>query len=207
MDNTYKIPESVSQAGTFIADGVINKDLFGKNGNKKILFFLKEAYTKQPQFKLTDFLNKGKIPKMWRTAASWAYMMNHPEEARQLDRNKLDEMIRYCAVVNIKKINGKSKSEDKDLKKYFEVNKDNLKEQILEIDPDIIITGRTFVFLKELFKMEDKHTHVKGSGMGFYRMKDSAVIIARLRHPAYLKVQSDDYFEAVRMMYRDFVRG
>ncbi len=55
------------------------------------------------------------------------------------------------AIVNIKKSNGHSSSDFEDLGNYLKEDIFLLKEQIENIDPDIILCGNTFEFLKMIF--------------------------------------------------------
>lgn len=105
-----------------IKDEIIQEEKFGQDNYPRMLFFLKEAYTSNPDgFDLTEYLreDKYKLPRMRKNAASWACLFIDPTAAKEKKMSKLKEAMAHCAVVNIKKENGKSKSSHADLAKHF----------------------------------------------------------------------------------------
>jgi tRNA A37 N6-isopentenylltransferase MiaA len=139
---------------------------------------------------------------MWKNAASWACLLANPTVAKEKKKSKLKEAMAHCAVVNIKKENGKSKSSHADLAIHFESNKSDLLSEIETINPQIIITGGTFRYLVKLF---EGITPVTGGeledNIGFYQTADKKLIV-RLRHPSFPKATSDAYYELIQSKYQ-----
>jgi hypothetical protein len=189
-----------------IKDGIIHEDTFGQDNYPRMLFFLKEAYTSNPDgFDLTEYLrdDKYELPRMWKNAASWACLFTDPTVAKEKKKSKLKEAMAHCAVVNIKKENGTSNSSHADLAAHFEKNKSDLFIQIKDIKPQIIITGGTYRYLVQLF---EGITPVAGGeledNIGFYQTADKKTLIVRLRHPSFPKATSDEYYKLIQSRYQ-----
>ena len=146
-----KYPDSV-----LITDGIIDTELW-KNSKIKILFLLKEAYGKKRH--LPDYINQSKAKgRTFIPLAQWAYAIQEITKKKKLSifsKNKsiINPPLLSSAVINIKKVNGKKSSDNKDLVKYVNENWEEIKKQINTINPDIIVCGNTWSLIHS--KLQD----------------------------------------------------
>lgn len=158
-------------AERFVKDGIINPEEWNKPENKeKILFILKEPNGEQNEpasdggTDLVASLRKDQNIKehvTWRNINYWAYGLLHTNadnpipdlnEVKQASERSLDKV----AVINLKKIYGFSKANDKELEYYAKNDCDLILEQIKEINPDIIVTCNNMYLLKQYIIPEDE---------------------------------------------------
>ena len=155
--------------GKFIFDGIVNENLWAVS-DKKILFLLKEAYLKgkETEGNLCKWFNEGPIWKIWWVVSDWIYALqnvtleNIPAyyDFNYNDSEESTKRVRSSAVVNLKKSEGKSNTDFDNLMKFVENDKEYIKAQILEINPDIIVCGNTHYCLEVVF---DARRDEKGS--------------------------------------------
>lgn len=156
----------------FIYDGIVNEDLWAAS-NKKIMFLLKEAYLKnnETEANLCKWFNEGPIWKMWWTVSDWVYALQNVTsewipayyDFSYNNHDEATERIRSSAVVNLKKSEGESNTDFNNLMKFVDNDKDYIKAQILEINPEIIVCGNTHYCLEVVFDAErdNKGTIIK----------------------------------------------
>ena len=139
-------------------DGIVDPDNY-----HGLLFLLKEAYSKKQEFgecNLVADLAKSGPWGMWNRVCEWAYGIENTTADKIApfhvfsDEEKRKALSRL-AVVNVKKINGKSTSSNEDLKKYVEDNKEVLRKEIGSIQPKIVICGNTFRYMKSIFDIKN----------------------------------------------------
>lgn len=182
----------MEDSNDFITDGIVDTETWFKPMNEKILFLLKEAYSKSEpvEWDLPKWLcgNKcmenceKKCSKCWPTGTTYnhvaeaTYMILNPNlgfdnwlgaESRKTKeyREKRREYLKKIAVVNIKKYSGLPKSETNNLQKHVEKHGDLLKKQIEEIHPTVIICGGTYKYLKGLYNIEELDNEFNGGTM------------------------------------------
>lgn len=139
----------------FISDGLVDKVKWQAEDNKKILFVLKEAYGGDENWSLTEWLSElNDYPKIWKRIIEWTYGIHNTTETsiagyspKICEENK--DLIKNIAVLNIKKSRGKSRSNYEEIKKYARDDRDEIREQIKIISPNIIVCGSTFSALNE----------------------------------------------------------
>lgn len=196
----------------FIKDGVIDPEVWYTQ-DERILFILKEAYTNEEiteNADLTDDLKKYVSSKgrIWNAVAEWTYGLTNtakdtvpyfdnwlgvPNEDFEKYKNARADILKKCAVINIKKSNGKNTSDDIDLLKYVKEDGDLLARQIEIIDPTIIVCGSTFHLLKDvkkdknvdekrILKIFGEDTHKLPDAKGCYTINGRPVIA--YYHPA-----------------------
>ena len=150
----------------FIEDGVVNPNIYYACEDR-ILFLLKEAYSDDEEFCLTEYLaDKGKgIPAMWRRVTEWTKLiveaLNGNIGKALFKRNgefeRLgNEYLQRIAVVNIKKSGGKSNSGNDDLQKYVDKDAEELLAQLKICDPTIIVCGNVEQYLRQILKLDKK---------------------------------------------------
>jgi hypothetical protein len=120
----------------FISDGIIDESRWN-NSKIKIMFLLKEAYGDQKEdWDITKLIRdewKGPKHKIWWTASYWLYAIHKtssemiqdlPSSVPDFDLCK--EYLLSTSIVNIKKSFGTSSSNDEDLWRYVEWDKELL---------------------------------------------------------------------------------
>ncbi|MEZ8372003.1 hypothetical protein AB6C94_21660 [Vibrio splendidus] len=163
----------IHKGAFFIADGILDKGAWGKS-KVKVLFLMKEAYESDEdstkEWNLNDYLRETPLSSlsktMWWSIAQWLKGINHLHEHGNLlpfdqgfkNDPSLNEVFRSCAIINLKKSGGISRSSDENIKKYVESDWDLIWMQIEEINPDLIICGSTYPLIAS--KLETpKHSH------------------------------------------------
>lgn len=147
----------------FIFDGIVN-ETFWNESNKKIMFFLKEAYILGDDLEgnLCKSLNKWYIWKMWWVVSDWVYALNNVTLESipayyNFDYNdhwEATKRVRSISVVNVKKSEGKPNSEFDDLMGFVKNDKEYIAKQVEEINPEIIVCGNTDYYFEYVFEAE-----------------------------------------------------
>lgn len=181
----------------FISDGAVNADAYQKS-NPKIVFFLKEAYSKNndENWSLTDWLNGGAMTKMWSTVSEWTYGIRNttsstiPQKPRLTRGEKID-LLKTIAIVNVKKSNGKSTSTYADLLNFVKSDLLYLKKELEILSPDIIVCGNNSSLLRAIYGANIQKDKVDSTGLidaDFMRQNGYALIdnhiIVDFYHPA-----------------------
>lgn len=196
--NSYQINHADN---VFIKDGIVCKTQW--NSQKiRPLFLLKEAYHKEnvPFWHLIDdhlLLKDNTTSTLWKRVSEWAYaIMNTTEYSiaeydPKLWYEKLNfnyygnEYLNKIAVMNIKKSNGKEISDMNEIQAYAEYDKKELKQQIEEINPTIIICGYTFQYLELILGKNIKKENYNENWFYFHTLDNGQeVLIIDYYHPA-----------------------
>lgn len=171
----------------FIRDGIVDEEWWLQPQNMpKICFFLKEARTEREEgYNLVRDLYEYKPWKMWQKVAIWtqaiqsAFVGEQAYNEEQV-KSKPHAAVRQIAVVNVKKSDGLAESDKRDLWKYMQEDKEELKKEFEIINPDIIVCGSTFEMLKEILGEEAEVEKTQDILYGFWRDK----LIINYYHPA-----------------------
>lgn len=157
----------------FVTDGVVCPEVWFPQPTR-VLYILKEPHSGNGKdWSLLDYLKEPDESKgrTWAAVAEWQYALQNttvdsipafdawlgaPYGDMERYREAQMNLLRQCAVLNIKKSNGKSESNDIDLLDYVNEDGDLLKRQIDMISPTIIVCGSTFHLLKDNPKQPDK---------------------------------------------------
>ena len=155
----YLMPESETPRGGFIRDGIINLENWKKQ-KVRICFILNEAggYNDLEKFPngadlAADWNERGSFSTFMFKLAIWtkavqdafaAPVTYHKQEIYKI-RN---ELIRSIAVVNIKKTDGQKRSDFELLKRFAQQDAVELKRELELVNPNIIICGENFKFLR-----------------------------------------------------------
>lgn len=174
----WKEREANHGRGRFISDGIIDVSMW-KQSKLKVLFLLKEAYYTsnwEEPLNLCQHIKKyikvrGEPKfKIWHTVSQWAYglqqlyltgdVVQFPDKNE--DRNVLKEALLSSSVINIKKCDGESTSDDSILLEYVTRDWDDyIFPQIGFVKPDIIICGATWWNVIKKYLDSDKQTYIK----------------------------------------------
>lgn len=149
----------IDHSDRFIEDGIISEAAWGKDGNKKILYILKEAYTDEDEgYSLTDWLKKHPKKRMWDRIARWTYgiqyttandVATYVPELNKKEDGLRERCFEQIAVLNIKKSSGESRSNIEEINTYAEADRAELIRELQLVDPDIVVCGSTFWILYE----------------------------------------------------------
>lgn len=151
----------------FIADGIVDSDVWNAGTKKKILFVLKEAYgTDWDDNTLATWLRREHpTVSIWPRVARWVYgLQNTTATAIPRYRSKLTEeqhkaALDQIAVLNLKKSDGNSESEYGEIAAYARSDREEIKKEIELIDPDIVVCGYTFgILLNEVYQADKGKT-------------------------------------------------
>lgn len=194
---------------SFVYDGIVDETEWN-NQETKICFLLKEAYTEDKinyfKWSLSKWLNKDKnsVINTWNIVALWTYGILKTTEVfipeypniNDFDKEKKHSILKKISAVNVKKVDGVKKSDWYDLKNYAEKDKELLRKQIDRINPDIIICGKTFDFLRIIYgasydkkkKCVDDNGEIKNSNKGYVVFTNTETqkktIVIDYYHPA-----------------------
>lgn len=143
-----------------ITDGIVDPEQY-----EGILFLLKEAYgkgEKKDSWDLCQWLATGKPKKMWVHVAKWVHGLRNTTKdrvepyVRKLTEEERREALRKIAVVNVKKVDGKSSSDKENLTGYVKENAGLLRREIELAQPRIVVCGNTFDHLMTIFGIEQE---------------------------------------------------
>jgi len=149
----------------FIADGIIDEESWAR-APRKVLFLLKEAYDTRLNsdgFDLRTLVKnrRDKIagPTWWRMGC-WAYLLHNVDATHTPcfppSRSTMRLAVLSSAVVNVKKSDGKKRSDMKEIAQYAEKDRDLLRQQISEIGPDIIVAGGSWAAVPIIWDVRKK---------------------------------------------------
>ncbi len=171
----------------FIRDGIVDEKWWLQEQKvPKICYFLKEARTEQKEgYNLIKDLYNYEPWNLWQRVAVWTQAIQFVfagERAYNEEKIKLkaETAIRQIAVVNVKKSDGLAESNEKDLLKYVQEDKLEIKKELQIINPDIIVCGYTFGMLKAVLGDELDVEKTSDTMYGFWKDK----LIIDYYHPA-----------------------
>lgn len=189
----------------FVYDGIVNLEEWGQQ-KLKICFLLKEAYTEDEKnyfrWSLSEWLNDeiDSVINTWDIVPLWVYGILNTTETSiasypggdALDKNTKHNLLKRIAAVNVKKAGGSKNSDWYDLVKYAVDDKEFLKEQLETINPDVILCGSTYDFLRVVYgaTYDAERKRIKDDGKipndftdkGFFIMNDKTIVI-KYYHP------------------------
>jgi len=143
----------------FCYDGVLIDNLW--KYSSKIMFLLKETYSHFNKIRGEVYGGKGTSRTFWRRMKMWTYIIDEAlkgkiptfEDTKKIKDGPNDSI----AYVNLKKYaerkeyNKQAYSDDNDIFKYVEQDKEFLLKQIDLINPRIILCSGTFKFCRKLY--------------------------------------------------------
>jgi len=171
-------------------DGVVNETCY-LNSCVKILYILKETWSKDNnKYSIVrdmnewicrlkkPFADKTLSKKMFDRLSEWTYGILHNCSSYEKVKEKLNELPTYhyplCCIgyINLSKlITQNSTTSNSDLEKYFNQNKELIKEQIKLLKPDVIIAcgvNKTYGIADKIYSLfktnEDKDEDWRDGG-------------------------------------------
>jgi len=206
------------------ADGIVNSEYYGQKKIPKILVLMYESYR----------IDDGNLEYIWNEAA-WLQKMKTPKKTfgvvhrwiknifEQLNvsiKEKQDNLLNYCAWMNISKLGRKSPKMDWKILKRLVQSKDTnsdksraypfcaekLTEQFLRYDPDIVICGNTewllYSFLNNAGKKElifERDEINKNLHYFTYKVNGKEMAVFNAYHPSAWtrKTKDKDFVEVI----------
>ena len=173
--------ESINHSNDyFIADGIVNEDVWNSNTKKRILYVLKEAYgTDWGDYTLVTWLrDKHPSSKIWNRIAKWTYGLQNTNKSfiqpykNKLSTNEHNDFLEQIAVMNLKKSKGKSQSDSEEIAFYAKHDSNEIKKEFELIDADVIVCGYTFRPLyKALFENDFENSGIEANENWFYYLE------------------------------------
>ncbi len=147
----------------FIVDGVFDESLYHEC-SPKVLLINKEAYNLEDYGQnLIRYVKEKGLQKdrMWKNAQRLVNCIYYISSDRIPSYDEINKKVAEsgkfmgCAVMNIKKYDGKETSNNDDLRKHFEYHRSFILKEIEILNPDMIICGNVFSFFRSsLLKFE-----------------------------------------------------
>lgn len=166
MEDIFKKWENKYKHETIIRDGVIDQNKWGST-RRKLLFICKEYYRYQEDQKgnhsdsLRKWVSEGARNKpFFKNLLVMSLAVHEPQMGPPDDVEKDDEWkaaqksLLSSALINLKKVVGKSYSTEADIRNYTVQNSAILKEQIGRIAPEIIICGGSMRFVSRIYELK-----------------------------------------------------
>lgn len=177
----------------FVSDGIVCPEHWFSQ-EVRPLFLLKEAHGKPSDCDLIrDHLMTNSVMKnhaTWRRVTQWTYGLLNTTADKICPYREFSGKLSFgnahlqqIAAVNIKKSDGKSKSDDGELLAYARYDREELNRQIQLIDPTVIVCGYTCRFLSEIVGTDLKQERNQNL---FYtwRLNGHDVIVLDFWHPS-----------------------
>jgi hypothetical protein len=183
-----------------ITDGIVDMASFNK-AKRKILWILKEGNDpEQTSWSLQDvILNYLQGSKYWLHTfglicqLSWAILNDVDDLAKVPPAKDITDTLKQVAVINVKKIGGKSTADYVDVKRFYKEHKALIKEQIEAIAPDIIISCNGIKDILADFKTKGEILRVGLFNKAVYKNG----VIRGAYHPAQRSLPHAAYFKNI----------
>lgn len=164
----------------FCEDGFIDKDIFNKQGNRKLLFIAKESNTVKEEKESSFWLKKVAFGEESHTILSRrismmanAYFSNNFKD-KNIDRN----ILKNITYMNINKRGGSNRTKSNELKKYACDYREYIIKEIEIIKPNLIVCCSNLVYgIIDEIKLDI----------------DISCEIVQIYHPSYFKISDQEY--------------
>ena len=185
--------------GHIIDDGVADFEAFEKV-NPKILWIFKECNDpNKTSWSLREFMRTGVkgYPRwkcVWGMPVMISYaLVNNIKDFRKIPPEaEIERILKHVAAINVKKVGGLSRADDKIVAAYYQKDKDLLLQQIEAISPNVIINcSRVWDLFCDL-KVND----VK-SIAPFQVAKSKYGPLINAYHPNRRNLSKENYFEII----------
>ena len=189
-----------------ITDGIVDIEKYLKS-KYRICWVLKEPYDEGDGtgggWSLTDRLaaedfspGKGQT---WRPMIYVTHSLLNNfipwNKMKEKDAAEIADALKHIALINIGKMPGFPKSNDKDLIEKYKSCKPLLHWQLKVYDPQIIIFGYTFDYFKEDLNIEDNEIKKPNDNI-HYVVKNNKIYL-HAYHPAQMEIPREDYVQSI----------
>ncbi len=211
----------------FFRDGAISSNEWFKQEEVRPLFLLKEAYKgeKDPEeYDLRKWMDgekyKDSIKKVqfivFKKILQWASIILGETDGK----NTIDKMqeqyvwnnplFKRIAYVNVKKYEGKSRSNQSDLDNCVKRDGKKLYDQITLLDPTMIVCGGTIRWLKTILNLDPSIKSKKNKNHPYYVYKTTlnnhSLYIIDFWHPAYFGKPERSFCEEIANAKHEIAR-
>lgn len=178
--------------GVFISDGIVDPDSWFSQ-EVRPLFLLKEAYNGDADWDLVNHLQNStsRCGATWRRVSQWTegLLKTTAKEIFPFQKQTTvtygNEFLRQIAVMNVKKSGGQHSSDEQELLMYAEYDKLELYEQLLIIDPTVIICGYTIECLNRIMPERVKEYAGQSPNLFYFtELKGHPVLVLDYWHPS-----------------------
>ena len=207
-----------------IIDGKVNSDEYD-NALCKILWILKEANIseedKEKEINVCDGFrydwhkkNALSVPTFRKMIYATYGILNPNVEWENVPfaNQEAYEVVQQIAYININKFPADSSSNDSKIKKAYNEGKDELLEQIRNLNPNIIIFGNTLKYFEnedlakinwDISKSEKKYSDNSTNNTAFYIISPNKLCI-NAYHPSYPKIADKTYWKEIRNAFNSW---
>lgn len=178
--------------GVFISDGVVDPERWFSQEIRP-LFLLKEAYNGDADWDLASHLlhSTSRCGATWRRVSQWTegLLKTTARDIFPFQKQSViaygNEFLRKIAVMNVKKSGGQHSSDEQELLMYAEYDKLELYEQLVAIDPTIIVCGYTIECLNCIMPQRVKEYAGQSSNLFYYtELNGHPVLVLDYWHPS-----------------------
>ena len=191
----------------FIPDGIVDEEAWGRHDKKRILYVLKEAYTEEDAFNLTEWIrNRSKPKRMWNRVADWTFgIQNTTKDSiekyhEDLDVDTMNNSLKQIAVLNLKKSGGESSSNMDEIRAYAKHDRAEIRKEFELIDADIVVCGSTFRILNEIV-FSNKQVDSKDNWFHYLNLDGKERLYIDYYHPA-IRGSNLVYYYAIVNIYQ-----
>jgi len=181
-------------------DGIIDEQLF-EQARRRVLFVMKEV-NDFPGGDLRQMLRKGPRYQMWHATARWAagLLADFPpyEEANRVDVQR--DSLRSIATINLKKTSGRARADMSVISACAHRDRNLLRQQILDIRPDVIVACGTFDVMVWLLGLEVDCDDPRRKAVVY-----DGIVVIPWRHPS--RVNNQETYEQLRDLWREVNKG
>ena len=161
-------------------DGIVDEEEFGKV-NRRVLFVLKET-NDAPGLDLREFLAQGPKYGCWHVIARWAVgLLEGFPSHNEITIDRMKSALRRVAVINLKKLTGKEVADPSVVGAFALRDRRLLLQQIMEIQPHLIIGCGTFETLEWLLELDVEPNNPSGNPV---RHAQTGAWVVPIRHPS-----------------------
>jgi len=190
----------IKYKGSFVSDGITNIDKYLK-ARKKILWILKEPNDGKDvkSWDQREFhQNIKKYPNWKRTyklivKCSWG-ILNEIESYNKTEKeDNITDVMHEIAFINLKKTSGGSNSSYSEIEKYYIEDKENILDQIKNINPEVIINCTRLEDVSKDLLADDNFM----KNECFYVGKKDNTIVIHAFHPNNRKIKHEKYYDLI----------
>jgi len=179
----------------FIRDGIVSLEDWYGQPTPKICYLLKEAYSNDAGYDLAKKLKNDNPWQMWKKVAVWTEAIFQAfGDGKEYDQERIQANIRRntnrIAVINVKKSNGQSESDYKELEDCAIEDRDFLCRELDIVNPDIIVCGYTSHCLRAILGNDWKNNKTAMTLFGEWNGK----LVIDYYHPASQYPNSVNYY-------------
>lgn len=191
------------QAECLVEDGFCDEAAY-RASEPRLLVVLKETNSRGGRFngvRLTAQLREGAKYNLWHRIGEWAagFHMNFPPYDDVAGKPVKDEALGKIAAINLKKIPGKNTSIEKIIDAYAFRDRLLLREQVADLDPEVILCCGTF---NPMCWLLESHISAGAYLPKIVAMNNGAKIV-KWDHPSRRGLDKQEWYENLAQIWRN----